>query len=297
MLEHLTHVRLILAAQVQLMTQSGKARGIDSQLAGVTILKAWVSTFRPRYQFHDKSTLGSQGTPRQELGSGGKVLHRGLQQALPARQGPEHAPQQYRLLVNLHQFSGVNVKLDTQVGFKPGLEQGLGKGAQSLEIFQCRGQGVRRVAATLLSVEQRLAGSLAGIEEPGGGAGRIKLGRPLAFAPTLEVGNSGVLEPVRQAINQEAAMQARDRGRLRSEHKGDSCSRLALQEIRVAPMQWRYILLSAIGRACSRVRARCSRSNHWPPAPPAPAGFCARHSAGDTGSTRAPGRPGIRHWS
>lgn len=48
--------------------------------------------------------------------------------------------------------------------------------------------------------------------------------------------------------------------------------------------------LISSGRSGSRSPARCSPPPRWPPAPPAPAGFCARHSAGGTGSTPAPVR-------
>ncbi|MCY1427127.1 hypothetical protein D9M71_429600 [compost metagenome] len=140
-LEHFAQVRLILAAQIQLMTQGGKARGLDVQLAGIAVLKARVSTFLPRCQLQQKISLGGQGTARQEFAIGGKILHCRLEQALLAWSDPQHATQQYRFLMNFHQLGGIDVEFDIQVGFQPGLEQRLGEGAQALKVFQCRGQG------------------------------------------------------------------------------------------------------------------------------------------------------------
>ncbi|MNP52667.1 hypothetical protein D3C76_1470760 [compost metagenome] len=53
----------------------------------------------------------------------------------------------------------------------------------------------------MLSIEQRLTGVFACIKKPGAGTGGIQLGRTLAFAPALEVGDSGMLEPVRQTVD------------------------------------------------------------------------------------------------
>ncbi|MNH02261.1 hypothetical protein D3C79_614940 [compost metagenome] len=90
MLEHLAQVALVLPTQIQVMAQAGKRLGLDIELLRVAIAKTRVALLATRHQLKEERILGGQRGTVFKLAVGGKVLQRGLHQALAARDGLEH---------------------------------------------------------------------------------------------------------------------------------------------------------------------------------------------------------------